>query len=82
MGKNVDLKKLVVGWGDGYLKRFSNIIEISEDGESWTQIREGINKSANEEIDLIGNKAKYIKIKAIDEKIIIGSIDVYIDNIR
>lgn len=82
LGKNVDLKKLVVGWGDGYLKRFSNIIEISEDGESWTQIREGINKSANEEIDLIGNKAKYIKIKAIDEKIIIGSIDVYIDNIR
>ena len=82
LGKNVDLKKLVVGWGDGYLKRFSNIIEISEDGESWTQIREGINKSANEEIDLIGNKAKYIKIKAIDEKIIIGSIDIYIDNIR
>ena len=82
LGKCVNLKKLIVGWGDGYLKRFQNGIEISEDGENWTVVRNGINKSDNEEIDLIGKKAKYIRIKATDEKLIVGSIGVYTDNTK
>ena len=82
LGKNVDLKKLIVGWGDGYLKRFSNVIEISEDGEGWTEVRDGINKSENEEIDMTGRKAKYIRIKAKNEKVIIGKINVYTDNYK
>ena len=82
LGKCVNLKKLIVGWGDGYLKRFQNGIEISEDGENWTVVRNGINKSDNEEIDLIGKKAKYIRIKATDEKLIVGSISVYTDNTK
>lgn len=82
LGQCVNLKKLIVGWGDGYLKRFQNGIEISEDGENWTVVRNGINKSDNEEIDLIGKKAKYIRIKATDEKLIVGSISVYTDNTK
>ena len=80
LGKAVDLKKIIVGWGDGYLKRFSNEIEISSDGENWTLVRNGINKSANEEIDMTGRNAKYIRIKATDEKVIVGNVKVYTDN--
>ena len=80
LGKAVDLKKIVIGWGDGYLKRFLNEIEVSDDGENWTLIRSGINKSANEEIDMTGKNAKYIRIKATDEKVIVGSVKVYTDN--
>lgn len=82
LGKSVNLKKLIVGWGDGYLKRFSNVIEISEDGENWTEVRDGINKSENEEIDMTGKRAKYIRIKAKNEKLIIGKINVYTDNYK
>ena len=81
LGKSVDLKKLIVGWGDGYLKRgFSSVIETSEDGENWTEVREGDNKSESEEIDMTGKKAKYIRIKAKDGKIIVSKINVYTDN--
>ena len=82
LGKSVNLKKLIVGWGDGYSKRFSNVIEISEDGENWTEVRDGINKSENEEIDMTGKRAKYIRIKAKNEKLIIGKINVYTDNYK
>ena len=59
---------------------FSSVIEVSEDGENWTEVREGVNKSESEEIDMTGKKAKYIRIKTKDEKLIIGKINVYTDN--
>ena len=61
LGKSVNLKKLIVGWGDGYLKRgFSSVIEVSEDGENWTEVREGVNKSESEEIDTDPGKRQSI----------------------
>ena len=81
LGKCADLKKLVVGWGDGYLKRgFSHVIEVSEDGEGWTCVRDDVNRSDSEEIDMTGKKAKYIRIRPKDDKIIINNISVYTDN--
>ena len=45
LGRCVNLKKLIIGWGDGYLKRFQNEIEISEDGENWFVVRNGTIKA-------------------------------------
>ena len=75
---NVALNKLDIKWGNGYIKRFNNKVEISEDGESWTTVKSGINDNVNQTIDLGGKSAKFIRISAVDGELQIRDINVYV----
>ena len=75
---NVALNKLDIKWGNGYIKRFNNKVEISEDGESWTTVKSGINDNVNQTIDLGGKSAKFIRISAVGGELQIRDINVYV----
>ena len=75
---DIDLQKIIIKWDNGYMKRFNSKIEISSDGESWTTVREGVNPSVDDEIGLIGKKAKYIRIFAVKDVFSIRDIKLYV----
>lgn len=76
---DIDLQKIIIKWDNGYMKRFNSKIEISSDGESWTTVREGVNPSVDDEIGLIGKKAKYIRISAVKDVFSIRDIKLYVE---
>ena len=75
---DIDLKKIIIKWDNGFVKRFDSKIELSSDGESWTTVREGINPSVDDEIDLTGKKAKYIRISTVKNIFSIRDIKLYV----
>lgn len=76
---DIDLQKIIIKWDNGYMKRFNSKIEISSDGESWTTVREGVNPSVDDEISLIGKKAKYIRISGVKNVFSIRDIKLYVE---
>lgn len=74
-----DLKQLEISWDDGFVKRFKHKIEVSEDGQNWTLVKEGTNSGQTEFTNLGGNKAKYIKISGAGSKLIIKDLHVFVN---
>ena len=74
-----DLKKVEISWGDGFVKRFKHKIEISEDGETWTLVKTGVNGSQTQFVDLNNYKGKYIRVSGAGTQLVIKDLHIFVN---
>lgn len=77
LGKSVPLKSFIVHWHSGEVKRYNHRIEVSEDGESWTTVFEGVNSEMDETVDISSYSGKYIRLSGTDGRLAVDDVQVY-----
>ena len=73
----IPIKQLNIDWHDVNIKRYSRKIEVSADGKEWTTVTSGINKNADETVDMKGLTGKYIRISGVSGKIAVNDIEIF-----
>ena len=74
-----NLKQLEISWDDGFVKRFLHKVEVSEDGESWTEVTTKMNGAQTDFTDLNGLKGKYIRVLSAGTRPVIKDLHVFVN---